>query len=295
MDGLLTTISKIMAFLPLNRKWINLSISNPPEARCRIMHFNVLADELTKDSSFFNTDPEDLQWDTRKERLLDLIKETNPDILSLVECDHYEDFWAPELGKLGLTWSKKTTKLNISADKTHGVALFINPLRFTLVNLTMLRDPVAAICITLYDNLNNVQFGVITTHLKAKNHPEIRAIQLKKIIRAGWGLYTQTQPLIFTGDFNTDITEDCISHTRVQLSLDPTAMLDWTTWKERAKSSWQPGGLVKHAIDHFFIRSNVKVLSYLGPPEDNEVQDAGLLPGKRYSSDHLAISMDFVI
>ena len=51
----------------------------------------------------------DFAWDARKHQLMATIRELDADVLSLVECDHFEDFFKAELWALGYDtmWSKR--------------------------------------------------------------------------------------------------------------------------------------------------------------------------------------------
>lgn len=40
-------------------------------------------------------------WDVRRPRLFETVRGIDADLISLVECDHYEEFWKDEMGKLG--------------------------------------------------------------------------------------------------------------------------------------------------------------------------------------------------
>lgn len=59
---------------------------------------------------------EHFNWDARKDRLLETIKELNVDILSLVECDHYEDHFKGGLEKLGYESRWKQRPRSSSSD-----------------------------------------------------------------------------------------------------------------------------------------------------------------------------------
>jgi len=54
-------------------------------------------------------DKDYFDWELRKDRLLDVIRNMNADIVSLVECDHYADHFQPGLAKLGYqsTWKQR--------------------------------------------------------------------------------------------------------------------------------------------------------------------------------------------
>jgi len=274
------------------RKWI--TVDKQIQHTIRILHFNVLADQLAVD--FMDTTPEHLCWETRSKRLLDVIREQDPDILSLVECDHYNDFWVPELGKMGFISHTHVTKTPQS-DKTHGVTIFIREARFYISMTRTIPHPntVAALLYKIHEKTTGLKFYVLTTHLKAKRQEHIRARQLERIYETYHDDSVQG-PFIFTGDFNTSVDERAVDQITGSMDLKPVAQIPWTTWKSRPKTDWQDGGTVKRIIDHFFTReSSVRVIRYLNVPDEQEVVDSGLLPGSRYPSDHLAIGMDFYI
>lgn len=74
-------------------------------AGLRIQQFNILADGLSglrKDmGAFSRASPSFLNWSDRRRRLFVEIAQYDPDIITLQECDHFHDFFLPELEKLG--------------------------------------------------------------------------------------------------------------------------------------------------------------------------------------------------
>ena len=147
----------------LKRKWVSF-----PRTSFKILHFNVLADQLTSDAGFVGTSPEHLAWETRKERLFEVIAEQQPDIVSLVECDHYDDFWKPKMAEIGLisiglvvkksdtdpkleseSNSKQESNSEFTGDlttspKTHGVTLFFRASRFDCYDQSLSLDTLVA-------------------------------------------------------------------------------------------------------------------------------------------------------
>ena len=94
----------------MNRKFISLIEYSPPNltkrlSQFRILQYNVLADGLfglqSDIGSFSRVSPKIAHWDYRKELLLQEILQFDPDIITLQECDHYDDFFQPELLRRG--------------------------------------------------------------------------------------------------------------------------------------------------------------------------------------------------
>eukprot|EP00977_Amphora_coffeiformis_P022071 scaffold10368_cov180-Amphora_coffeaeformis.AAC.4 len=67
-------------------------------------------------------------WPVRRPRLLATVRDLNADLLSLVECDHYDDFWKIEMQKLGYEGIYKR-RPGRSQD---GCAIFYRPSVFEL-------------------------------------------------------------------------------------------------------------------------------------------------------------------
>jgi endonuclease/exonuclease/phosphatase family metal-dependent hydrolase len=246
-----------------------------------IVHFNVLADHLCRD--FNGTEEEGMKWEVRRERLLGLIKKETPTILSLVEVDHYVDFWIPSMLTLDLIPVAYAQK----EQKNHGVVLFYNPSVLSIKSVQCSVREVAAIICRFNEDIT-----VVNTHLKAKGMVDERRKQID-VIRTY--MYTPSKHLILVGDLNTTVEEDAVQSMSRHFHLKHVAPLEWTTWKSRPSTNWQNGGEVRRAIDHFFTGHPEHVLSYLGVPSDEDVKKNDLLPGKQYPSDHLLIKMTYLL
>jgi hypothetical protein len=76
-------------------------------ARLRILQYNILADGLSglrEDmGGFSRAKREHLDWKRRKGLILKEILSYEPDVISLQECDHFHDYFQPELGAAGYT------------------------------------------------------------------------------------------------------------------------------------------------------------------------------------------------
>ena len=70
------------------------------------------------------------QWEVRKERLLQTVLDLNADLISLVECDHYESFWQVALERVGY---RGVYKRRPRAGCTDGCAIFVRQGVFELV------------------------------------------------------------------------------------------------------------------------------------------------------------------
>ncbi|KAI8505399.1 Protein angel 1 [Branchiostoma belcheri] len=99
-----------------------------------VMSYNVLAQELLMANWYLYldcADQEGLKWDVRKEKLLQEFQHYNVDVLCLQEVQesHYNNFFQPELQKLGYEglYKKRT------GDKPDGCATFYRTCKFTLV------------------------------------------------------------------------------------------------------------------------------------------------------------------
>lgn len=96
-----------------------------------VMSYNVLAQNLLEDNFglYTNCLPEALEWENRRRLLMKELKYHSPDIICLqeVNCDHYEEFFLPELQQRGYEGSfmKRT------GDKLDGCATFYKKRKFS--------------------------------------------------------------------------------------------------------------------------------------------------------------------
>lgn len=124
---------------PILRKFVPISAQTPPRpagalvSKLRVQQFNVLADGLSglrSDLGGFSRVGRDiLMWENRKWKILDELLHFKPDVITLQECDHYDDFFLPELAKHGYdgTFAPKPTSACLQvSDRSDGCAIFVN-------------------------------------------------------------------------------------------------------------------------------------------------------------------------
>jgi mRNA deadenylase 3'-5' endonuclease subunit Ccr4 len=94
-------------FCPANQ-WASRThkLTNQPEkvsvGRIKVLHYNILADTYTgKDHAAHSYLGEHTQFSKRSAKILTEIRNSDSDIINLTEVDHYQDFYKPELNKLG--------------------------------------------------------------------------------------------------------------------------------------------------------------------------------------------------
>lgn len=105
------TIPKILEALqlPSERPVAPIFHENIPSlkvhGKLRILQFNMLADGLSglrNDLGAFSRAKKDaMMWESRKIRLLHEMLQYEPDVITLQECDHYYDFFLPQLSARG--------------------------------------------------------------------------------------------------------------------------------------------------------------------------------------------------
>lgn len=70
-----------------------------------VLSYNVLAQVLLEEHPYLyrESDPEDLSWEKRAQRILREVKDCQADVLCLqeVQSDHFDTFYFPSLKKLG--------------------------------------------------------------------------------------------------------------------------------------------------------------------------------------------------
>lgn len=116
--------------------------SNIPEPLIlRVQQFNVLADGLSgrrhDSGGFSRVSPNVLEFEKRKHQLLHEILQYDADIVTLQECDHYYDFFLPELSKQGYNgyYAPKPTSGCLEFGTSDGTALFIKNSKFSVVSI----------------------------------------------------------------------------------------------------------------------------------------------------------------
>ena len=124
------------AKLPVSRKFLEFPLQEIPEgilsAELRVLQLNMLADGLSglrDDRGFFSrVTQKAIDWDYRKDLLLNEILQYNPDIITLQENDHYYDFFLPKMNALGYDcfFAPKPASACLEvSDRSDGCSLFL--------------------------------------------------------------------------------------------------------------------------------------------------------------------------
>ncbi|CAE7400763.1 CCR4 [Symbiodinium natans] len=163
-------------------------------------------------------------WEVRKDRLLEQIRAMDCDVLSLVECDHYNDHFRPALAAMGYdsTWRKRPRP---SSDD--GCCVAWRRSLFELVKETsvefvdklcpvrqkLVKDRIAVVAL-LETKLTKQKICLVSTHLQ--RNPEdptqdmLRARQVGQVLRALADFVNsfpassgaREAPVVLTGDLN---------------------------------------------------------------------------------------------
>ena len=123
-----------------------LSPSSQRSAPIRFLQFNLLADGLSGLSpdlgSFSRISAEMINWEFRKVNLLLEILRYDPDIVTLQECDHFDDFFLPELsakGYSGIFYPKPSSPCLHYSDRADGCAIFWKNSRISVLTSKVLQ------------------------------------------------------------------------------------------------------------------------------------------------------------
>ncbi|XP_064622966.1 protein angel homolog 2-like isoform X2 [Lineus longissimus] len=118
----------------LRRQWISIDSGreHPKGLDFSVMSYNVLAQSLLEEhrDMYHHCEPSFLNWEYRRKELIEEIKFFHPDVICMqeVQGDHYYDFFAPKMKKLGYqgVYKKRTH------EKVDGCATFFNERKFAL-------------------------------------------------------------------------------------------------------------------------------------------------------------------
>lgn len=296
------------------RNWTSSPATSKPQDESdqlfTVMQFNILADSLSgkdeKKGGFTKTPPECLDWEKRKDGLMEEILRFGPDVVCLEECDHYSDWFEPVMKQRGyVSWFKP------KADRDGSVVAFKSD-KFELAKssqqptlLTYKDASQGAILAHLVHLSSGKEILVVVTHLKSTKSVDGEQIrlaqseQLLECIRTTLGgrndigvilccdlnaepMDSSNCPALAYPLFLNDAVLGLDSAYRAVLGSEPLH----TTWKLRHKEA-------KMTIDYIFFSKNVlTVVDVLGIPSEEEVDEIRL-PSWRYPSDHFAIAASF--
>lgn len=252
-------------------------------------------------------------WDTRQARLMTVIKNMKADILSLVECDNFEDFFKKELDALGYDclWEKRPR--NASKD---GCCVAWRRSAFDLVASTVLQyvdreDPVSkkifkdrvALCCALKSRHTGATLCFTSTHLC--RNPEcvksemVRARQIAQLTNFIDQFMQehnfQDRPLLLAGDMNARclgrlvaaanlvtmvLGDEVVNPFSFDVRLVPTTATSVTTARN-----------VK--IDALLYNCQNFEIAHLGDMPELSPQDP--LPNAEHPSDHIPVVAQFRI
>jgi len=185
----------------LERKFITLKDSESKGRKSvTLLQFNILAEWLSV-NDFPEKSRTVIDWNFRKNNLISIILEHSPDIITLEECDHFYDWFKPELAKAGYEGIFQPKR-----DKD-GTAVFWSQKTFKISNYKYSRyktDSQGLVMLEL-TYIDNDQKGIFVgaTHLKAKiEFGEMRKEQVELLLQE----FTQFKkdkkwPSFILGDF----------------------------------------------------------------------------------------------
>jgi len=310
----------------------------PVKNGVRVMHWNILADKLAygdqaKDG--FGCEAEGqkalLSWnDFRLPRILSEIERQNPDLICLVELDHYPDL-IKALEPLGYegTWMKKNR-----AFYADGTGLFWKTERFIKVKEVKQpfwknkaegkqADQIFVGVELKSNNADDFQSFLFTgCHLKstkAEKGEKMRLDQAQQIMEIAKTEFPNL-PMIMGADLNGESKEN---QTQAHAPQAHPYLLDagltsaykdglgheprFTSWKKRVSpqktdddGNIKPSKVAefKYAIDFIFKSAAIKTIRVLAFPNESQFSKDDLkilLPNRKCPSDHLPLVSDLLL
>jgi len=261
-------------------------VADIPEGNRKVtlLQMNVLAQWLCHDD--FPEKPRTIvEWDFRKNNLIQVLKEHSPDVIAIEECDKFSDWFKPELAKLDYdgVFQAKSNK--------DGTAVFWSNKKFKSTNFKYYRygaDSQGMVMLEL-SHTDNPETGIYiaATHLKANGEfREQREKQVAMILEEFPKFFNHKNwPSFVLGDFNDYPSSSPIQkmQTVYTSAYDNSDKDSWTTWKKRETE-------VKRVIDYiFYDKSRATLSQILLQPSNCPTH----LPDTFYPSDHLAICAQF--
>lgn len=222
-----------------------------PSTSLTFVSYNLLADALTGNEAGFSSKPEDLAFENRAGKLLkkifpredeetdsndmDADSTSNPDVICVQECDHYYDFFEPEMQKRGYFGIFREDKWSpcqkFSNELKDGLAIFCKRETVELVGMhisttaeTKEQDAKVLFArLIMKKSLTRQEVVVINAHLESGQSPDkvvTRVNQAKEMCsRLNAFCVAQcsninTVQIVVCGDFNATPEEPCMEHLR---------------------------------------------------------------------------------
>lgn len=231
------------------------SKSIDPSTSLTFVSYNILADALSGNEAGFSSENEDLVFENRAGKILKKIfpredKEeqdnnnnnnnendstSNPDVICVQECDHYYDFFEPEMQKRGYFGIYREDKWSpcqkFSNELKDGLAIFCKRETVELVGMhvsttaeTKEQDAKVLFArLIMKKSLTRQEVVVINAHLESGQSPDkvvTRVNQAKEMCsRLNAFCVAQcsninTVQIVVCGDFNATPEEPCMEHLR---------------------------------------------------------------------------------
>lgn len=298
----------------LHREWRPIAAAPAdgvaPVSTLSVLQFNVLADHSSDAFPFCHAPAEALPWDRRGPRLTAALLQADTDLICLEECDHFADWFEPQLRAAG--YGGFFVKKN-SDDSPDGTAVFFREAALRLVAhaSTPLLGTQNAVFAHFQSVVGARNIYLSATHLKAKAGFEERRRDQGRILlqalnafigerEAGHALAAAPPAVIVCGDFNDEpsslVVAEMLAASGPALPASLRSALDhypaaadpiFTTFKMRTLGNEQ-----KRVIDYvFYSPAALSVVALLHMPTIAELPDR--LPCTAYPSDHIACGVRF--
>jgi nocturnin len=261
-----------------------------------VLQYNTLAGALATPESFPLVDPEVLNWEKRRQTLINEIVTHDPAVICLEEVDHFHDWFEPELtlrGYDGIFLQKTYDEKSPAAD---GCAIFYRRALFKLDTRDEIKfiehiqegpsGPPKQVALIAYLSVvdTNERVRIVCTHLKAgSSSEELRAAEAKVLVD-----HLQKDidiPTVIAGDLNSKPSGK-VKTLKVFTSAGFSSVftdVQFTTWKLR------PPHELRMVIDYLLYQ-------HLTVTRKEPLPDAvpsPYLPSSIHPSDHLPLQATF--
>jgi len=237
---------------------------------------------------------------------------TMPDVITMQEVDHYQDWFRPVLEGLGYSGCfvakpNSPCRQSLNPSLEDGCALFWRREAFALRHVESISYGAArgrawatnqvALVAELRPRDGTPPFVLATTHLAAKKTSEGESLRVQQVSELLDHLRVKGLPFVLGMDMNAAPHQNncadypCQAYPAVVqhpvglysayarvLGSEP----DYTTWKRRGELE------AKHTIDYILTSGAIAVERVLAAPPEHQLAPERL-PGWRYPSDHVAL------
>lgn len=285
--------------------------SGTTESVVRVLQWNTLADQLSE--AFPHVDPRCVLWTNRRRMLIDEIIRCNPNVITLEEVDHFDDWFLPELRRYGYRGHYYT------GGKQYGNALFYNEKELrceSVINLDYSgsRGGSAIVAHLTFHVGHKAGASIIVagSHLKAKpGFEQVRMEQGQELLKCAKDMAERLSarctykervcsavpPIVIAGDFNDH--QGSLVHDLFKGNLH-SAYAKYGghssgTKQGGEKEEEEPMTTIKlrhrmvcRTIDYIWHDSQLVPTALLDIPEVSSLPPYGL-PCPQYPSDHFSI------